>query len=198
MTEYFAFANQRCICRGDLATVANACFAHHLNNAASGTQAPPLIFNAVTAEIIDLDFNADQQAFSRSVSAAQRLQNADNQLAPPMAAARKKGRPKLGVVAKEVTLLPRHWQWLRSQPRGASATLRILVEQAAAADSGKGQAQQALYQFMSTLSGDYPGFEETLRALYANDLKAFHQHSHSWPADIKEQLARWTAIAMPQ
>src|SRR5665213_1978029 len=51
---------------------------------------------------------------------------------PAQDAARGPGRPKLGVQAREVTLLPRHWDWLNSQPGGASAALRKLVEEARA------------------------------------------------------------------
>ncbi|MFY0534142.1 DUF2239 family protein [Nannocystis pusilla] len=29
------------------------------------------------------------------------------------------GRPKLGVVSREVSLLPRHWEWLERQPSGS-------------------------------------------------------------------------------
>src|ERR1700739_3037247 len=49
---------------------------------------------------------------------------------PPDAETARPGRPKLGVVAREVTLLPRHWDWLATQPGGGSVALRKLVGEA--------------------------------------------------------------------
>lgn len=97
------------------------------------------------------------------------------------------GRPKLGVVAREVTLLPRHWEWLNAQPGGASVALRKLVEQArrelAPADR-KRECQERSYRILSTLAGDAPAFEEALRALYAGDQATFEQIIAMWPPDI--------------
>lgn len=99
------------------------------------------------------------------------------------------GRPKLGVVAREVTLLPRHWEWLNAQPGGASVALRKLVEQARrdlAPIDRKREAQERSYRVLSTLAGDAPAFEEALRALYAGDQDSFAQIIALWPADIAE------------
>jgi hypothetical protein len=89
---------------------------------------------------------------------------------PRPAEARGPGRPKLGVVSREVTLLPRHWEWLAAQPGGASVVLRRLVDQERRQGSTKQQrrtAQEAAYKFMSAIAGDLPGFEEATRALFA-------------------------------
>ena len=99
------------------------------------------------------------------------------------------GSPKLGVVAREVTLLPRHWEWLNRQPGGASATLRRLVERArkesGAADRAR-QAQEAAYRFMTTMAGNEPGYEEALRAFYRQDYDLFDELSRTWPQDVRD------------
>jgi uncharacterized protein len=106
---------------------------------------------------------------------------------PPAAA---RGRPRLGVVAREVTLLPRHWDWLASQPGGASAALRRLVEAARTDEqtSRRDQrraSQQAAYRFMTAMGGDRPNYEEALRALFAGDRDRFADLLASWPADLR-------------
>jgi hypothetical protein len=103
------------------------------------------------------------------------------------------GRPKLGVVAREVTLLPRHWDWLSAQPGGASVTLRKLVEEARRAEGGKGRARaarDAAYHFMQAMAGDRAGFEEAIRALYAGDRARFAKLVAPWPKDIRTHAAR--------
>ena len=91
---------------------------------------------------------------------------ADAEPAPPPA----RGRPKLGVVAREVTLLPRHWEWLSGRPGGASVTLRKLVEEAMRSPAAAVRAaQEAAYRFMTAVAGDLPGYEEANRALFAGD-----------------------------
>lgn len=107
-----------------------------------------------------------------------------------------RGRPKLGVVAREVTLLPRHWEWLADQHGGASVTLRRLVDQARQADSGaaKRRAQESAHRFMTAMAGDSPGFEEALRALYAGDAARFSEQTAQWPGDVREHAR---VLAMP-
>lgn len=101
---------------------------------------------------------------------------------------RGRGRPKLGVVAREVTLLPRHWDWLAAQPGGASQALRRLIDEARRGDRGETQertAREAAYRFMAAMAGDRPGFEEATRALFANDEIGFFRQAAGWPADIR-------------
>ncbi|PVM93721.1 DUF2239 family protein [Caulobacter endophyticus] len=113
-------------------------------------------------------------------------------LAPPGTVAepkapRGRGRPKLGVVAREVTLLPRHWDWLAAQPGGASVALRKLVETArreAEAPDRQRRARDAAYRFASAAAGDAPGFEAAMRALYAGDREGFEAGLAQWPADV--------------
>lgn len=100
------------------------------------------------------------------------------------------GRPRLGVKAREVTLLPRHWDWLAAQPGGASAALRRLVEAASRGAPDAKQRRDAVYNFMSHACGDRPGYEEALRALYRNDDAGFAGLIAAWPVDIRQHIAR--------
>ena len=113
-------------------------------------------------------------------------------------APRGRGRPRLGVTAREVTLLPRHWDWLASQPGGASVALRKLVE--AARRDGEGpdrirRSREATYRFASAMAGDLPGFEEAIRALFAGDAEAFAVRIAAWPEDLADQLTQFAAEA---
>ncbi|TFF02606.1 DUF2239 family protein [Pseudomonas sp. BCA14] len=102
------------------------------------------------------------------------------------------GRPKLGVVAREVTLLPRHWEWLGQQRGGASAALRRLVDEARNVHASRDQmrqAKEASYRFMSAIGGDLPGFEDASRALFAQDASDFSNKIAHWPADVRTYLA---------
>lgn len=100
------------------------------------------------------------------------------------------GRPRLGVKAREVTLLPRHWDWLAAQPGGASAALRRLVEAASKDASDMKQRRDAAYNFMSHVCGDRPGYEEALRALYRDDDAGFAERIADWPADVRGHVVR--------
>jgi hypothetical protein len=110
-------------------------------------------------------------------------------LSQDIPSARGRGRPKLGVVAREVTLLPRHWDWLGTQPGGASVALRKLVEEARRTSGARDRtraAQEAAYRFMSALAGNLPGFEEAARALFANDRRRFGDLVAAWPEDVRD------------
>ncbi len=115
--------------------------------------------------------------------------------APPEKAAGP-GRPRLGVVAREVTLLPRHWEWLAAQPGGASVTLRKLVD-AARHDNPQAQIarrrQEAAYRFMLAIGGNLPGFEEASRALFAGDLARLATLIADWPADVRDHALKLAA-----
>lgn len=110
------------------------------------------------------------------------------------------GRPKLGVVSREIGLLPRHWEWLALQPGGASVTLRKLVEEAQKKNRGRDeirQAQEAAYKFMTVMAGNLPHFEEALRAFYAHDKNQFAKLMSDWPKDVSEHALRLAAPAWP-
>ena len=140
-----------------------------------------LIFSDASGKAVDIDTRGtDQDIFNRFGP-----KNPDTK---PSEEPRGRGRPKLGVIAREVTLLPRHWEWLNAQPGGASVSLRKLVDEARAkhvpADLIR-QSREAAYHFMSAIAGDFPGFEEATRALFAGDRERFTSLTESWPADIR-------------
>jgi hypothetical protein len=119
-------------------------------------------------------------------------------LAPPPEPPRRPGRPRLGVVAREVTLLPRHWEWLARQPGGASVALRKLVEAASRANEAPDRvraAHEAAYRFMTAVAGDYPGYEDACRALFSGDQGEFETCIAPWPADVRDQAL---AFAYPR
>lgn len=103
------------------------------------------------------------------------------------------GRPRLGVVAREVSLLPRHWEWLQEQPSGASAAIRRLVDEARKRDPGEQQARRAVEaagRVLSAIAGNLPGYEEASRALYARNREEFDAHIRGWPRDIRHYAER--------
>ncbi|HVR54000.1 MAG TPA: DUF2239 family protein [Pseudorhodoferax sp.] len=161
---------------------------------ATGPAAPALVFDNQSGRSIDLDTRgSDEEVLARLALAFPALCAGPAPDAAPVPAPadepRGRGRPKLGVVAREVTLLPRHWDWLGQQPGGASVALRKLVEQARHAGSERDRQRQAherAYHFMSAIAGDLPGFEEASRALFANARERFRGLVAAWPADIRE------------
>jgi hypothetical protein len=156
-----------------------------------GEYAPVLIFDEETAEPVDLDFRGTpEDVVSRLPETAAAPAEADPE------APRRAGRPKLGVVAREVTLLPRHWDWLNGQPGGASVALRKLVEYARRANEGIDRirrAREAAYRFMSAMAGNEPGFEEAARALFAGNRERFDQQVALWPGDVRDHAKRLAA-----
>jgi hypothetical protein len=180
-TQFTAFAGQQRLISGSLADVALAV------RRASDRQpsASILIFDDSTGRTIDLDLRGPD----RDILARLPPQNSEPVPAdPPVSEPRGRGRPKLGVVAREVTLLPRHWEWLGAQPGGASVALRKLVEQARRVGGDKDRsraARDAAYHFMSAMAGNLPGFEEASRALFADDRRRFVALIAAWPQDIR-------------
>ena len=154
-----------------------------------GDLEPVLIFDGVTSQPIELDLRGSREDVTRRLAGQPAPTDDDPATETPIAQRRGPGRPKLGVVSREVTLLPRHWTWLSEQPGSASVTLRKLVEQARRADAkkvGSRQAQESAYRFMSSIAGNEPGFEEATRALFAGDAKRFAEQIAPWPADVRE------------
>lgn len=148
---------------------------------------PVFIFDDRTGKRLDIYVHGDEAS---AIAAYPEL--ATRQTEAP-AAIKSRGRPKLGVSAKEVTLLPRHWEWLATQPGGASATLRRLIEQAKKASEpadNKRRRHESAYQFMHELAGDLPEYETCLRALFADDETAFSAAMEGWPQDIRRYAAQ--------
>jgi hypothetical protein len=141
-----------------------------------------LLFDDATSHTIELDFRGTADDVRHRLAA----------LAAPPA-------DRLGVVAREVTLLPRHWEWLAAQPGGASVALRKLVEQARHIGDDKSrvrQSQEAAYRFMVAMAGNRPGFEEATRALFAGQGDRFDQETASWPPDVRDHARRLAAAAL--
>ena len=184
--HYTAFDGHRILAAGPLADVALA-----VKRAMSTSSSQPLVFNDTTGQQTDLDLRGDDAAIiARHASSIEVEADASE---PPDAQPRGRGRPKLGVVPREVTLLPRHWDWLAAQPGGASVALRKLVEQARRDNEAQDQTrqrQEAAYRFMSAMTGNLPGFEEATRALYASDRERFAQCSAAWPEDVRDYAVR--------
>ncbi|CAH1661272.1 conserved hypothetical protein [Hyphomicrobiales bacterium] len=149
-----------------------------------------LTFDDATGQVVDLDLRGSAADVAERYAAMA----AKPDIAPQSAAGeRSRGRPKLGVVAREVTLLPRHWEWLATQPGGASQTLRRLVEAARRDDDGQAEARAGrdrAYRFMATMAGNWAGFEEATRALFRADRDQFQAITHAWPVDVRQQIAR--------
>lgn len=186
-----AFAGHRLLARGALAEVALA--VKQAQASADGNDhdhGAVLVFDDQTGKQVDLDLrgaDADiRKRYQPSPEAAPKQAEATDGAA---AAPRGRGRPKLGVVPREVTLLPRHWDWLAAQPGGASVALRKLVEQARRDNESRDQQcqrQEAAYHFMSSMAGNLPGFEEATRALYADDRARFAREMAAWPRDVRD------------
>jgi len=144
-----------------------------------------LIFDRDSSAAIELNLEGSLE------EVMDRYSEAPAEKEPEPKQTRSRGRPKLGVVGKEVTLLPRHWQWLQLQNGGPSVALRKLVEQAKRENQEQDSQQTtryAIYNFMFAIAGDLAGFEEANRALYANDRRRFNFETELWPKDIKEHL----------
>jgi uncharacterized protein len=190
-----AFEGSRCIASGDLVQVAKK-VKEFIDR---GEQASVLIFDDVTSEVIEVDFRGTMEdVLKRLEKPTARVESAAAQLNTDQSPQRGPGRPKLGVVSREVTLLPRHWDWLNSQPGGASVALRKLVEEARRVNSGRDKvrhSQEAAYRFMSAMAGNLPGFEEATRALFAGKSESFNDLIDSWPVDIRDHARKLSDAA---
>lgn len=148
----------------------------------SGTEGV-LVFEDETGRQIDFDFRGTaEEVVARAVPGVRR---------------QGPGRPKLGVVSREISLLPRHWQWLELQPRGASAALRKLVDAAIAGDGGAAALQQGIEatgRVLTAVGGNLPGFEEALRALYAKRFEDAQRIVDAWPGGLGEYVRRRLAV----
>ena len=175
--QIIAFNEDRCIASGDIVDVAarvKQIISH---------QSQILLFDLETSRPVEIDFRGSV------ADVTTRLKNALS----PEPAPRGPGRPKLGVVAREVTLLPRHWEWLAAQPGGASVTLRKLIEDARRKTVAKDEArerQESVHRFLSAIAGDKPHYEDALRALYAHDGARFHALIADWPTDVRRHVER--------
>jgi hypothetical protein len=191
---FTAFAGAERIASGALGDVAIA-VKGRLNRA---DMAPILVFNDETGQVVDVDYRGTEEDIrARLAQVSDDVStHPEGQMAPSLTpvenpAPRGRGRPRLGVVAREVTLLPRHWEWLSKQPGGASAAVRRLVEAARQQSTDKDRAREAreiAYRFMSAMAGNEPGFEEATRALFAGNEARFTELTEAWPRDVREYV----------
>jgi hypothetical protein len=185
--DFTAFIGPKRLAAGPLAEVAIA-----VMQASRRAAAPPIIiFSDATGQPIDLDLRGTERDIIARLphpAAPSDIETEETAAEP-----RGRGRPKLGVVAREVTLLPRHWEWLGTQPGGASVALRKLVEEARRANGDADRARaarDAAYRFMSAMAGNLAGFEEASRALFADDRRRFVGLIAGWPDDVRDHVVR--------
>ncbi len=178
---YTAFAGDRQIASGDLRALLTG-----VKRRPRGAGSRPLLFFE--------DWTGRQVDFDLRGTPAEAVARAEAARAPEESAGEaRRGRPRLGVVSREVTLLPRHWEWLEEQPNGISAALRRLVDEARKREPEKERARRAAFaasRAMTALAGDRPGFEEASRALFAGDRERLASLVRSWPADVQEYVLR--------
>ncbi len=190
MEHYIAFTDHKLLASGALLTIALEVKKHleqHPNQMV-------LIFSVTTGQQIDIDIRGNEADLVKKFATTDEPENPVNET-PPVG---KRGRPKLGVVGREVTLLPRHWQWLDTQRGGASATLRRLIEKARKANAHqdlKRHAQDKTNRFISAIAGNLPGFEEATRALFAGDQQRFIDETKNWPKDIQTYTYKFSEDA---
>ncbi|GJD66223.1 DUF2239 family protein [Methylobacterium frigidaeris] len=196
MRTFTAFAGVRRLASGRLIDVALAVKAR-----AAEEGDPILAFDDRSGAVIDLDLRGTEAEITARFAELGNAGDATSDVesrADTAGAPRSRGRPKLGVIAREVTLLPRQWEWLASQPGGASQALRRLVDEARRVDGGQTRtkaAREAAYRFLSALAGDLPGFEEVIRALFAGDAEGFADRMTAWPPDIRAHALKLAALA---
>jgi len=185
-TSATGFLGSRMVASGPLGRVAPALRAALDQNPIGAC----LAFDDATGSVIDLDLRGSvAEVGARYASGTMPV----IQPPPKEPGRRSPGRPRLGVVGKELTLLPRHWDWLAAQPGGASATVRRLIDQARKAGASREhrrRAQEAAYGFIRVLGGDLDGFEEATRALFAGDGARFAALIENWPEDVAAYARR--------
>jgi hypothetical protein len=195
-TRCIAFEGAKFIADGELIYVA----AKTKRIVDRGGNAPIFIFDETTSEPIDVDFRGTTDDVLSRIPAAVSIEAVpDAPQGQRGLEQRGPGRPKLGVVAREVTLLPRHWEWLNRQRGGASVALRKLVDDARHANEDTDRqraAQEAAYRFMSAMSGDSEGFEEAARALFAGEAERFTALIAKWPKDIRDHTQKLAAACL--
>ena len=196
--SYTSFDGHKRIATGSLLVSALA-VKHALE---SGVLSPLLTFCDQSGQVVEIDIRGSEaEMLARLPPEGPQLHKNESALieSEESEAPRGRGRPKLGVVAREVMLLPRHWDWLATQPGSASVTLRKLVEDALRANVDRDRqrlASECAYHFMSVMAGDMAGFEEASRALFANDAAKFRQQTEAWPVDVRDYV-RYLAYPLP-
>ena len=186
-----AFEGNRCIASGSIVEVAKIV----KETVDRDGQGSVLIFDDFTSEMVEVDFRGTMEdVLKRLEKPKKSISLVESAIEPPNTDQSSKRRPG----RREVTLLPRHWDWLNCQPGGASVALRKLVEEARRVNSDRDRvrhSQEVAYRFMSAMAGNLPGFEEATRALFAGNLERFENLITSWPGDIRDHARKLAAPA---
>jgi uncharacterized protein len=186
--HFTAFIGDQRLASGPLAEIALAV----MKASKSAAVEPIVVFDDANGRPIDLNLRGtEREVVARLPQPPSDLEAPADDLSAPEP--RGRGRPKLGVVAREVTLLPRHWEWLGVQPGGASVALRKLVEEARRSSGDRDRsraATDAAYHFMSAMAGNLPDFEEASRALFADDRRRLAELIAGWPGDIRDHIVK--------
>jgi len=197
--NYYAFNAQQIVASGPLLEIILKLKSAQFHSDIEGV----LLFDEGTGRQFDVNFSGTKEdvlqryGIDQEELAGFQLTEAESDV--KLSQKKGRGRPKLGVVGREVTLLPRHWQWLDSQRGGASATLRRLIDEtrkAGVAGELIRQSQDSANRFMYSMAGDMPGFEEAVRALYARDRQQFERETGSWPLDIANCARKYAKVAL--
>ncbi len=193
--QFVAFADMELIARGGLAETVRCCKAR----LDGGEESRIALYDDSSGRALDIDYSGGEAEVLARLDAHPILGGSPgkpsaNPAEQTSEKPRGRGRPKLGVVARKVTLLPRHWDWLGRQRGGASAALRKLVETARKEGAGEEQTRRAIeaaHRFMWDIAGDQPGFEDASRALFAKDFDGFAERISAWPEGVRQQLGRF-------
>ena len=185
---HLLFAGHELLIAGDLLAIALGCKQHQ-------QEAALLVFHINSGRQIDIDVRGSEAALTTRYGAQNQPADPDGGSPAP----RGRGRPRLGVTGREVTLLPRHWAWLDDQRGGASATLRRLVDDARRSGGHEErvrQSQDRANRFLSAIAGDLPGFEEANRALFAQDAARYRAEIKGWPKDVRRYALEFAKDAI--
>lgn len=176
-TQWIAFDGSKRIAQGvprDVACLAKAYFESH-------PHASILFFDAASSRLLHIDLRVDTEHLVRVV----------DYLSKPAVPANASSGRKLAAVPQEISLLPRHWEWLETQPGGVSGALRRLVEQAMRTSrpaDARRAAQESAYRFMTAMAGDERDYEEAIRALYKGDRAKLESCIATWPGDVRSHV----------
>lgn len=180
--NYIAFESSKLVAEGEILTV----LVEVKKRLIKKDSQMILLFDATTGKQIDFDLSGTLNDVKKRFTSKPDKEESNSP---------KVGRPKLGVISKEISLLPKHWEWLALQQTSASVTLRRLIEEAQKRNKDVDTirlAQEATYRFMSTMVGDLIGYEDAIRALYAREEKTFNYYLINWPKDIQTQIKKFS------
>lgn len=176
MNTKMSIANRYTAFRGDTRIITDSLF-----NVALALQKQSemnvLVFNDQTGQQIDLDLSGSEDDLKQRYTEVEYV--------------KKVGRPKLGVISREITLQQKHWNWLDQQSSSASAVIRKLIDKELNDPSSESNimlAKQAIDHFMLAMLGNMPNYEEATRALYQGNKSHFLALIHNYPKDLKVYL----------